>query len=257
VTAEGPLLAIDTSTTAGSVAVGDGDRLLAEVTLGVAGQHSTALMPAIDATVRWAGLARRDLRGVVVAGGPGSFTGLRIGAATAKGIVATLGVPLWSYSGLLATAAGCAMVSAAGDPLVCAMFDARRRDVYAACYRFRRAESGTRREGGGRTTAFLPVVQTVMEPAAMSLDEVLERYGAGTVPLFTGEAAVIHADEIEQRLGAHTVPSHLVIPRASSLLWLTRAAPAMGWIDEPAGWEPDYLRASGAERIAAARKDQA
>jgi tRNA threonylcarbamoyladenosine biosynthesis protein TsaB len=250
VTAEGPVLAIDTSTTAGSVAVGDGDRLLAEVTLGVAGQHSTALMPAIDATVRWAGLARGELRGVVVAGGPGSFTGLRIGAATAKGIVATLGVPLWSYSGLLATAAGCAMVSAARGPLVCAMFDARRRDVYAACYRFRKAVGGSR-------TACDWVVQTVMEPAAMSLDEVLERYGAGTVPVFTGEAAVIYADEIEQRLGAHTVPPHLAIPRASSLLWLTHAAPAMGWIDVPAGWEPDYLRASGAERIAAAGKEQA
>jgi tRNA threonylcarbamoyladenosine biosynthesis protein TsaB len=251
-TAGGPLLALDTSTTAGSVAVGDGERLLAEVTLGVAGQHSTALMPAIDAAVRWAGLARGDLRGVVVAGGPGSFTGLRIGAATAKGIAAALGVPLWSYSGLLGAAAGCA-ASPTGEPLVCAMFDARRRDVYAACYRFGHAEPAPANADGDREPVSRPVVQTVMEPQAMSLDELLDRFRDGPAPLFTGDAAAMYAGEIERKLGVPAVPPHLAIPRASALLWLAGVAPDLGRIDDPAAWEPDYVRASGAERIAEAR----
>jgi tRNA threonylcarbamoyladenosine biosynthesis protein TsaB len=145
----GPLLAIDTSVAAGSVAVGEGARVLAEVSLGVSGQHSTALMPAVDAAVRWAGLTRAELGGVVVAGGPGSFTGLRIGAATAKGIVATLELPLWAYSGLLGAAAGCALPAPGGTVSVCSLFDARRRDVYAAVYRFEEWGAGRGERGNG------------------------------------------------------------------------------------------------------------
>jgi tRNA threonylcarbamoyladenosine biosynthesis protein TsaB len=235
---QGPLLALDTSTTAGSVAVGDGARILAEVSLGIAGQHSTALMPAIDAAVRWAGLTPRDLRGVVVGGGPGSFTGLRIGAATAKGMVAALGLPLWSYSGLLAAAAGCALPRADDIPAICALFDARRRDVYAACYRFSPAEP----------------VKEVFGPTAFSLDELLDRFRGGPAPIFTGEAALLHREELERELNAAVVPPHLAVPRASALLWLCRIAPEQGRVDDPAGWEPDYVRAAGAERIAAARE---
>jgi tRNA threonylcarbamoyladenosine biosynthesis protein TsaB len=237
---EGPLLAIDTSTTAGSVAVGDGARVLAEVTLGVSGQHSTALMPAVDAVVRWARLTPRDLRGVVVGGGPGSFTGLRIGAATAKGIIATLEVPLWSYSSLLAAAAACAVADRSGEALVSALFDARRRDVFAACYRFRFDGSATD-------------LRVEFGPEALTLDEVLERFRSGPPPVFTGEAALLYADEIRREPGAVVAPPHLAVPRASALLWLSRVAPEAGRVDDPATWEPDYVRASGAERIAAAR----
>jgi tRNA threonylcarbamoyladenosine biosynthesis protein TsaB len=236
---EGPLLALDTSTSAGSVAVGDGGRVLCEITLGISGQHSTALMPAVDAAVRWAGLTPRDLRGVVVGGGPGSFTGLRIGAATAKGIVSTLGVPMWAYSGLLGAAAGCAVGGAEGA-VVCALFDARRRDVYAACYAFPDAD--------GEST-----VEEVWGVEALPLEQVLERVrGRGPV-VFTGDGALQHAEEIRREASATVAPPHLALPRASSLLWLAARAPALGAVADPAGWEPEYVRASGAERIAADR----
>lgn len=233
---EGPVLALETSTSAGSVAVGDGDRLLAEVVLSVAGQHSRALMPAIDAAVRWAGLSPGDLKGVVVGGGPGSFTGLRIGAAAAKGIVHALDLPLWSYSGLLATAAGGA---AGSDRTVCALFDARRRDVYAASYRF---------------SAGAEAVEVVSGPEAVTLDELLDRYRVGEPPLFTGEAALLYREEIRRVLRASVVPTHLAVPRASSLLWLAGAVPETGRVKDPGTWEPEYVRASGAERIAAQRE---
>jgi tRNA threonylcarbamoyladenosine biosynthesis protein TsaB len=225
----GPVLALDTSTSVGSVAVGDGDALLAETVLRVGAGHSQALLPAMDRALRSAGLAPADLRAVVVAGGPGSFTGVRIGAATAKGIVHALGVPLYAYSGLLATAAGC---WGAGRP-VCALFDARRRDVYAACYRFGRG------------------VEEVLAPEALALDALLERL-RGEPVLFTGEAALLHREEIEREPGGSVVPPHLAVPRASALLALLREAPERGRVPDPAQWEPEYLRASGAERIAAA-----
>src|SRR5690606_1081589 len=126
-----PYLAIDTSTALGSVAVGRGSELLAEIVVGVSTKHSESLLPAIDYALRSAGLEPPDLGAVVVAGGPGSFTGVRVAGATAKGFVRALGVPLFAYSGLLALAAA---VAAEGP--VCALFDARRGEVYAGCWRF-------------------------------------------------------------------------------------------------------------------------
>lgn len=228
---EGLLLALDTSTDVGSVALGEGERLLAETLLGVRAGHSTALLPAIDGALRSVGATPGELRGVVVGGGPGSFTGLRVGAATAKGIVHALGIPLFAFSGLLAAAVG---ASFAGRQ-VCALFDARRREVYAACYRF---ENG---------------VEEVWEPTALPLDALLDRFRRGMPPVFTGDGAVLHREEIQRELGAPVVPAHLAIPRASSLLWLARRVPETGRVSDPAGWEPDYVRASGAERIAAGR----
>ncbi|HEX2190067.1 MAG TPA: tRNA (adenosine(37)-N6)-threonylcarbamoyltransferase complex dimerization subunit type 1 TsaB, partial [Longimicrobiaceae bacterium] len=189
----GPVLALDTSTSVGSVAVGEGERLLAEVLLTVGAGHSSALLPAVDRALRSAGMSPADLAAVVVGGGPGSFTGVRIAAATAKGIVHAAGVPLFAYPSLLAAAAGCW----GADRPVCALFDARRRDVYAACYRF----------GAG--------VEEVMAPEALVLDEVLDRFRGGPPALFTGEAAVIHRGEIERVPGARVVPAQLAAPRAS------------------------------------------
>lgn len=226
------ILALDTSTSIGSVAVGVDGRIAAETVVEVGPGHSSALLPAVDATVRAAGTGPRELTGVVVGGGPGSFTGVRIAAATAKGMVAALGVPLWAYSGLLATAAA----SWTPERAVCALFDARRRDVFAACYRF----------GGGE------LVEEVMAPEALALDELLERFREEP-PLFTGEGALLHREEIQRDLGTGVAPPHLAYPRAAALLWLREVSPDMGWVDDPAGWEPEYARASGAERIAAAR----
>lgn len=227
---QGPVLALDTSTGTGSVAVAEGDRLLAEVVLRVGAGHSQALLPAVDHALRSAGLAPAELRAMVVAGGPGSFTGVRIGAATAKGIVHALGIPLYAYSGLLAAAAGC--WGAAGP--VWALFDARRRDVYAACYRF----------GAG--------VEELFPPEALSLDALLERVRGGEPVVFTGEGAALHREEIEREPGARVLPPLLGLPRASALLALLGAAPELGRVEDPARWEPEYVRASGAERIAAA-----
>lgn len=230
----GPILALDSSTGIGSVAVGDATGVFAEVIRNVGPGHSSALLPAAEEVLESARLRPADLAAVVVGEGPGSFTGLRIAGATAKGMLQALRVPLYGYSGLLATAA--AAWSAAGP--VCALFDARRRDVFAACYRFG--------PGGGVTVE--------MEPAAMALDAVIARYRGGELPLFVGEGALRHAEELERELGVRVGPAHLALPRASALVWLAATLPEMGRVEDPSAWEPEYLRASGAERIAAARQ---
>jgi tRNA threonylcarbamoyladenosine biosynthesis protein TsaB len=121
------MLGIDTSTATGSVAVGDATGILAELVLNVGAGHSSALLPAASEALRIAGLTPRDLAAIVVGGGPGSFTGLRVAAATAKGMLQALPIPLYSYSGLFAAAA--AHWASRGP--VWGVFDARRRDVFA------------------------------------------------------------------------------------------------------------------------------
>jgi tRNA threonylcarbamoyladenosine biosynthesis protein TsaB len=229
----GPVLALDSSTAIGSVAVGDERGTLAEIVLNVGAGHSAALLPAVDEAMRIARLTPAELAGVVVGGGPGSFTGLRIAAATAKGMLQALRVPLLSYSGLMAAAA--AHWAAPGP--VWGVFDARRRDVFAARYSFR--------DG----------LRVLDAPAAMTLDELMERArtGGDPAPVFAGDGALRHAAELERETGGRVAPDHLSIPRASALLWLARTAPELGMVTDPSTWEPDYLRAAGVERIAAAR----
>lgn len=218
-----PLLALDTSTGLGSVAVGTGERLLAEVVVGVSARHSESLLPGIDYVLRAASVEPRTLGGIVVSGGPGSFTGLRIAAATAKGLCHALGIPLYAYSGLAAAAAS----AGAADQPVCALFDARRGEVYAACYRF----------------PGYAAVETLMEPTAEKLDAIVARC-AEFEPLYTGDGAERNRAELEAA-GGRVVPPYLAVPRGGALLWLARVMADAGRIPDAAAWEPEYVRAPG------------
>ena len=229
---QGPILALDSSTAGASVAVGDGERVLAVEVVEAGAGASSLLLPAVDRAMRAAGVAPRELGAVAVGGGPGSFTGLRIAAATAKAIVRARGVPLFAYSGLMATAAA----HREGGGAVCALFDARNREVFAGCWRF---------HGDG--------VEEILAPAALAVGDVVERMrGAGA--RFVGDGAALYRGEIEAACGAGAVDADEREPAAAGLLWLVGAAPETGRVGEPAAWEPEYLRASGAERIAAARE---
>ncbi|HEX7119932.1 MAG TPA: tRNA (adenosine(37)-N6)-threonylcarbamoyltransferase complex dimerization subunit type 1 TsaB [Longimicrobiales bacterium] len=221
-----PYLAIDTSTALGSVAVGRGAGLLAEVVVGVSTKHSESLLPAIDFVLHAAGIEAAALGGIVVAGGPGSFTGVRVAGATAKGFARALDVPLFAYSGLLALAAG----TGAGAAPVCALFDARRGEVYAGCWRF---------PGDG-------AVEVVMGPRAASVEDVVREL-APEAPRYVGEGALRYRGRIEAA-GGRVAPAHQAVPRAGALLWLADVAPGLGAVAEPRSWEPEYLRAAGAER---------
>lgn len=222
-------LAIETSTPLGSVAVGSEEGVLAEAVLGVHSRHSEALLPAIEFVLRNAQVEKRQLEGIVVGGGPGSFTGLRISAATAKAMATALRVPLYGYSGLAALAAGAAVAGQA----ICALFDARRGEVYAACYRF----------------PDLIRMETLLEPAPRHLDDVLALVDTRNT-LFVGDGALRNATALTNR-GAVLAPANFAVPRASALLWLRDTVPNAGLIADIARWEPLYLRESGAERMKA------
>lgn len=212
-------VAIETSTDYGSVALGHGPELAGEVVIGVRSRHAESLLPALEFLLETTRTRRTSIAGVVVGAGPGSFTGVRVAAATARGLAAGLGVPLHAFSSLMALAA-----DAPGERPACAVFDARRGEVYAACYEH---VDGTMR--------------TILEPDVLHADELRERLRPHR-PIFIGEGARRYASTFED---VSAVPA---FPRAAALLRLAAAHPDAGRIDEPSGWEPNYLRASGAER---------
>ena len=121
------VLGIDTATTNASIAIVDDQTVLAETRTDTAG-HRADLLLLIDAACKSANVSPLDLDAIAIGAGPGSFTGLRIGMATAKGIAFAAGRPLWAVSSLAALA-----YARAG--LVIAVLDARRGEVYAGAYR--------------------------------------------------------------------------------------------------------------------------
>lgn len=216
-------LALDTSTSLGAVALAAGEELLAESLLSVRATRSETVMPEVDRLLRLAGRRREELSAVVVGSGPGSFTGVRIAASLAKGLCFARGIPLFAYPSLLAVAAATGLEGA-----VCALFDARRGEVYAAAYR-----------------RFAPP-EAELGPAALPADELLERLDPSGWT-FAGEGALLHRDAIRAR-GGRVLPPHLAPPRAAALLWLASVCPEAGRVEDPAGWEPAYARRSGAAR---------
>lgn len=217
---------IETATSHGSVAVGRDDRVLAEVVLGVQTRHAERALPALASALELAGVARADVDAVVVGGGPGSFTGVRVAGATAKGLATALEVPLLAYPSLLALAA---TVPASGP--VCALFDARRGEVYAGCWRV------------GPDA----LVELMAPRVGLAADMVAATGTAGDgATLFVGEGALRYrAELVDAGARVAAVPA---APRASALLWLAHHHPATGEVRDLAGWEPGYVRGSSAER---------
>ena len=220
------LLTIQTASPAGGVALAEGEKLLAEINLDVRQTATEWLMPSIDELLARAGLAKNPLAGVGVVRGPGSFTGLRVGLAAAKGLALALGCPLVSVSSLQCLAMQLAFASLP----VCVMLDARKKEVYTALYQWQ----------GGRP-------QTLAGERVIGPDQLLDTLHADT--LFTGSGAQVYRPLIVRRLGdrAHFAPPFLDLPRAG-------AAAALAWQEWQAGrfltaeeLMPVYLRPSEAE----------
>lgn len=218
-------LAIESATLVASVAVGTGTKIRAEMTSQVALTHSERLLPMIDQVLNLAGVQLKDIEGIVVAAGPGSFTGLRIGLATAKGLAHARSCPLYAVS----TLESLAWQQPSG--IVVPMLDARREQVYTAIYR--RNESG---------------LINILEPTAMPLKELLQAHlSAGEEVRFVGEAASLYQEQITNQVGNALFADQLHNgPRAASLAFV-----ALGSKREPVSIEelrPTYIRASQAER---------
>lgn len=134
-----PFLGIDTATARASIALAAGGGILAEVPLAERGAHARDLLVRLEELLAGRGLGPADLHGIGVATGPGSFTGVRVGMATAKGLGYALGVPCAGLSTLEALARAAAPFVAPEGGIVCPVLDAGRGEVYAALFRI---ESG-------------------------------------------------------------------------------------------------------------------
>ncbi|MDX1395133.1 MAG: tRNA (adenosine(37)-N6)-threonylcarbamoyltransferase complex dimerization subunit type 1 TsaB [Gemmatimonadota bacterium] len=216
-------VALETSTRLGSVAVGDGSDVLAESILSVRATYSETVLDEVSRLLDRVGARVSGLDGVVVGSGPGSFTGVRIAAALAKGLCFAHDIPLFAYSSLRALAAS------VGVAPVCGVFDARRDEVYAAAFP----------AGGGEGPS--------LGPEVLPLDDLLDRLEPVGTWSFAGDGAVAHEEAIAAR-GGRVLSPHLSVPRASALLWLAETAPEEGRVEDRGAWEPEYVRASGAER---------
>ena len=241
-------LAMDTSTSRGSVAVGPPGEALWRIFLERQGAHASDLIPAVRAALEVAGVDIREIEGILVGAGPGSFTGVRVAAATAKGLARALEIPLWAFSSLAAGAATADVLSpaAAGVAPVeaslpyggldalprCVLFDARGDRVYAACYRFREGEAP----------------EVLMTPRATDITWVLQAAEArlGGVA-FAGDGAQRHQDRIRDS-GFPVMGPPAGSPTGDGLLRLLALDPHTPPLERPGRWEPQYLRASNAER---------
>jgi len=219
------LLTIDTSTTVCSVALTRNGALVAEFLESRGKTLSARLLDCAGMLLEGSGLAMNDLEGFGVPLGPGSFTGLRVGIATVKGLALALGRPVAGFSSLAMLAMN---LPWAAHP-VCPMFDARKREVYTGLYECRDIPC--------------PLVSDcVIAPEAF-----LERL-TGTV-IFVGEGAVRYREPILDRLGERAIfaPPAAHLPRASAGAILTAAAFERSETLSPGAILPLYIRPSEAE----------
>ena len=217
-------LAVESATLVASIAVGDDETIIAEVTSHSARTHSERLLPMVDQALALAGISLAQVDRLVVSAGPGSFTGLRIGLATVKGFAHARQLPIYPVS----TLEGMAWQQQT-EGLIVPLLDARKAQVYAAVYR---------RQANG--------LLTVLPPTAIALTELLQNVGCQPA-LFVGEGASLYRQRIITEVPASRFSSALHNwPRAGSLALLA-------WQDgrQPVDVKllrPDYLRASSAEQ---------
>jgi tRNA threonylcarbamoyladenosine biosynthesis protein TsaB len=219
-------LALDTATDRASVAVGrpgaGGD--FWEENLTGARRHAAGLLPSIQQLMRRAGVELDALGGVVLSDGPGSFTGLRVGAAVVKALIHAREIPLWSAPSLLVRAAGVAQP----DALVLAVSNALRGEVYAAAYRFR---------SGAIDIELSPSVRRPGDPALVGLQP----------DIVAGEVPPDIAHLLEQATGQRIIGPPEGSPRASRLLALVGQPGGAGRIEAVRTWEPVYGRPAEAQ----------
>lgn len=235
------ILAIDSSGLVASVAVLEDDNLLAEYTVNYKKTHSQTLLPMLDDVSRMIELDLNTVDAVAVAAGPGSFTGLRIGSATAKGLGLALGKPLIEVPTIDALAYNLWDT----EKIVCPMMDARRSQVYTGiyCYENHRLK--------------------ILEPQmAVSVAELAEKLNhTGREVIFLGDGVTVYRSLLEELMTVpfSFAPAHLNKQRASAVGALGELYYSQGKTVPAGAHRPEYLRKPQAEREreeAAARRQE-
>ncbi len=225
------ILAIDSSGLVASVAVIEDDRLLGEYTIDHKKTHSQTLLPMIDALSQMIELSMDTIDAIAVAAGPGSFTGLRIGSATAKGLGLALDVPLIAVPTVDAIAY--TLYGASGR--ICPLMDARRNQTYTGLYRF--SDDGE--------------FMVIRPQCAVDISEIIDSVNESSEPvIFLGDGVPVFRDTIENECHApyRFAPAGWNRQRAAAVGALGMIYLGRGETVSAADFRPDYLRLSQAER---------
>lgn len=229
------ILGIESSGLVASVAVYENGIIQGTFTTNFKKTHSQTLLPMLDVLKDTLNLDLDTVDAIAVAAGPGSFTGLRIGSATAKGIGLAIDKPLIAVPTLEAMAYGLW----GNDGLVCPMMDARRNQVFTAIYKF---ENGQ--------------MEVVKEQCPMDINELIEELNSlDSQVTFLGDGAVVQHDTIEEKCQVPHLfaPAHLSNQSAASLCARAAIYYEQGKTVSADDFRPDYLRLSQAERERAER----
>ncbi len=224
------ILALESSGLVAGIAVLEDENLLGEYTINYKKTHSQTLLPMLDEVAKMLELDLNSVDAIAVSAGPGSFTGLRIGSATAKGLGLALDKPLIHVPTVDALA--CNLWGVAD--LICPLMDARRNQTYTGIYRF--AESG---------------LEIVKEQCAVGIDEIVEEInGLGQPVVFLGDGVAVFSSYIKEncRVPYSFAPAHMNKQRAGSVAYLGLQYARVGGVETAAEHKPDYLRLSQAER---------
>ena len=224
------LLALDSSGLVASVAVAEDDNLIGEYTVNYKKTHSQTLLPMLDVVAKMIELDLETIDAIAVAKGPGSFTGLRIGSATAKGLGLALDKPIVE----IPTVDGLAYNLWGAKDLVCPIMDARRNQTYTGIYAFENGE------------------MQVLEPqCAVDIAQIVDKINELQRPVvFLGDGVPVFRDYLSEhlRVSYSFAPAHLNKQRAAAVAALAFRYLNNGHIVRAEEHQPDYLRLSQAER---------
>ena len=229
------ILAIESALLVASVAIAQDDKLIAEYSVNHKKTHSQTLLPMIDEIVRMTDTDLNTLDAIAISGGPGSFTGLRIGSATAKGLALALKIPVVHVP----TIDAMAYVMYGFDGLICPMLDAKRAQVYSGLYHFK------------------DEFEIVKPQCAIDLKEFIDEIneiGEPVVFLGDGVDAGYHIIEENIKVPYKLAPAHVNRQRAAAVAVLGQKYFAEGRIVSAENEAPEYLRVSQAEREMAEKR---
>jgi len=226
------ILALETSTLSGSVAIADSEAgLISEVTLSIKVAHSERLMPSIQWMLKTSHLSIHDMDVFAVSMGPGSFTGLRIGISTVKGLAYAAEKPVVAVPTLDAFARKLPLCA----HFVCPVLDARKNEVYAALYTW---------DG--------PVCKKIMDECAVSPDDLVREiivHADNETVVFMGEGAIVYKEVLVEAMGSQALfaPQTVMVPSASAVAEIAMEKLKHGITEDPVTLAPLYIRKSEAE----------
>lgn len=224
------VLALDSSGLVASVAIVEEEQTVAEYTVNYKKTHSQTLLPMLDEIVKMTDMDLQTIDAIAVAGGPGSFTGLRIGSATAKGLGLALNKPLIH----IPTLEGMAYNLFGSASIICPIMDARRNQVYTGIYRFSDGE-----------------FKILEDQMAISVEELIQKLNEmGEEVVFLGDGVPVYAEQLKEglKISFTFAPANMNRQRASSVGLLGIEYLKKGKTETAREHEPNYLRVSQAER---------